>query len=256
MNNGSNTAGGPDTTGGADATDEARTTGGGGSNGDFDWLSLDDDEEVLWSDTPHRYSLVPAVVVGIPLSIFLVGLFIIAGAYLSHVNTNYVVTTNALYRKTGILSRSVQRIEFEKVQDTSYRQTALGAQFGYGTVDVSTAGGSGVEMSFRNVAEPREIQRLINGRLRDRERDGDSTDAAAVLDEILAELRALRRAFEGAEQSTGDTEQPTVEAEQSTSETERSTVEAEQSTGDTERSTGESGAVGSVMNDRDGADDE
>ena len=192
----------PGATDASSGTDNLDTTTGASPNGEFNWLSLDDGETILWGDTPHRYSLVPAVVVGIPLSIFVVGLFVIAGAYLSHINTNYVVTTNALYRKTGILSRNVQRIEFDKVQDTSYRQTALGAQFGYGTVDVSTAGGSGVEMSFRNVAEPQRLQALINERLRDREEPTDASgDAAAVLDEILAELRALRRTLEEAERS-------------------------------------------------------
>jgi uncharacterized membrane protein YdbT with pleckstrin-like domain len=64
------------------------------------------------------------------------------------------VTTSALYRKTGVLSRNVQRIEFDKFQDTSYRQAFLWNEFGYGTVDVSTAGGTGVEMSFDSVRDP------------------------------------------------------------------------------------------------------
>jgi hypothetical protein len=96
-----------------------------------------------------------------------------------------------------VLSRSVQRIEFDKVQDTSYRQSFFGAQFGYGTVDISTAGGSGVELSFQNVANPQQLQTLINGRIRRREgRTGDD-DKATVLDDILGELRAIRQAVEG-----------------------------------------------------------
>ncbi|SEP24143.1 PH domain-containing protein [Halogranum amylolyticum] len=164
---------------------------------EFDWLSLDDDEEVLWADTPHPYSLVPAFVVGVPLAFVLVGIPILVSAYLTYQNTNYVVTSTALYKKTGVLSRSVQRIEFDKVQDTSYRQSFFGAQFGYGTVDISTAGGAGVELSFQNVADPQQLQTLINERLRRREsRTGDG-DKASVLDDILVELQAIRRAVEG-----------------------------------------------------------
>jgi uncharacterized membrane protein YdbT with pleckstrin-like domain len=163
----------------------------------FDWLSLDDDESVVWADTPHDLSLVPAFLVGIPLSLVLVGIPIVVGAYLSHQNTNYVVTTSALYRKTGILSRNVQRIEFDKVQDTSYRQSFFGAQFGYGTVDVSTAGGTGIEMSFTNVADPQALQRRINERIRSGRDDGEDRDKAAVLDDIVTELRAIRAAVEG-----------------------------------------------------------
>lgn len=163
---------------------------------EFDWLTLDPDEEVQWSDTPHPYSLVPAIVVGLLLAVVLVGVVILVGAYLSHRNTHYVVTSDALYKKTGVLSRNVQRIEFDKVQDTSYRQSFLGAKFGYGTVDVSTAGGGGVELSFANVAEPQAVQTLVNERLRtirDRRDDGER-DVDDVLAEILSELRAIRSA--------------------------------------------------------------
>jgi membrane protein YdbS with pleckstrin-like domain len=169
-----------------------------GDSAAFDWLTLDDDEEVLWADTPHPYSLVPALVVGIPLSLFIVGIPIVAGAYLSFKNTNYVVTSDALYKKTGILSRNVQRIEFDKVQDTSYSQTFLGAQFGYGSVNISTAGGSGIEMSFQNVSEPQSLQSLVNERIKRRGgRESPSEGKAAVLDDILTELRAIRVAVEG-----------------------------------------------------------
>lgn len=164
------------------------------TNRRFEWLTLDEDEELLWGDTPHRISLISSLVVGLPLCLVLVGIPIVVSAYLRHTNTNYVVTTTALYTKSGILSRSVQRIEFEKVQNTSYQQSMLGSYFGYGTVDVATAGTGGIEVRFRNVAAPREIQTLINDRSRDAQ--GNADEGEAILDEILAELRAIRRTVE------------------------------------------------------------
>lgn len=182
----------------------------------FDWLTLDDEEEVLWADTPHPYSLVPAFIVGVPLAFLLVGIPILVSAYLTYQNTNYVVTSSGLYKKTGVLSRSVQRIEFDKVQDTSYRQGFFGTQFGYGTVDISTAGGSGVELRFDNVDGPQRLQTLINERIHEREeRRTDSDDTTAVLDDILAELRAIRRTVEGAQSSVeaGETGTTAVDEE-------------------------------------------
>nr|WP_255196727.1 PH domain-containing protein [Halorarius litoreus] len=162
---------------------------------EFDWLTLDDDEDLVWSGKPHESSLIPALVVGIPLSIVLVGILIIVASYLTRENTEYVVTTDALYRKSGILSRSVQRVDFEKVQNTSYSQGFFGRQFGYGNIDISTAGGAGVEMAFQSVPDPKAVQELINRRVKGGKREAPE-DKAAVLDDIVEELRAIRAAVE------------------------------------------------------------
>jgi len=184
--------------GAAPSTMSSPSTGSALPDG-FDWLSLDPEEEVVWTGKPHSMSLVPALVVGVPLSLVLVGIPIIAGAYLSRENTEYVITTEALYVKRGIVSRDVKRVGFEKVQDTSYAQGLFGTQFGYGSVDISTAGGSGVELSFDSVADPKRIQELVNERIRARDRGGDADDGeskADVLADILTELRAIRAAVE------------------------------------------------------------
>ena len=163
---------------------------------DLGWLTLEDGESIRWASTPHRYSLVPAFVIGIPLSLVLIGIPIVVASYLQYTNTNYVVTNRGLYSKRGILSRDVQQIGFDKVQNISYSQSALGSSFGYGSVDVSTAGGSGVELQFRSIPDPASVQELIAGEIDDRKRgeSGSAPDSEAVLDDILGELRAIRRA--------------------------------------------------------------
>lgn len=164
---------------------------------EFDWLTLDPDEEVVWSGIPHELSLVPALAVGVPLSLILVGIPIVVSAYLGRKNTEYVLTTDALYKKRGILSRDVKRIGFEKVQDTSYSQDFLGTRFGYGTVEISTAGGAGVELSFDNVPDPKRVQERVNERIRARGGGrGDDETKSDVLSDVLAELRAIRAAVE------------------------------------------------------------
>jgi len=172
---------------------------------DLEWLTLDDGEEVLWASTPHKSSLVPALAIGIPLSFVLVGIPIIASAYLSFTNTNYVVTTRGLYRKRGILSRDVKQIGFDKVQNISYSQSAVGSSLGYGTVEISTAGSSGVELRFRSIPTPAEIQELISREIERRE-DGGRDEADSVddtLDAILTELRGIRQALDGEASDVG-----------------------------------------------------
>ncbi|RQG97312.1 PH domain-containing protein [Natrarchaeobius chitinivorans] len=183
-----------------DATSPGGESATSSTGSDFEWLSLESGEEVVWSDGPDRRTLVPAFLVGIPLAIVLIGILIIVGEYLRVTNTHYVATDRALYRKSGVLSRDVKRIEHEKVQDISYSQSALGTQFGYGTVEVSTAGGSGVEMAFKSVPDPRTVQQLITELIENEHRDaGETRSKDDVLAEILTELRAIRTTLEGSE---------------------------------------------------------
>lgn len=181
----------------------------------LEWLSLDETESVLWAGGPDRRTILPAAsllvlpvlalggvvvepILGLlaaaGLSILIVP--IVGWTVLSVRNTDYVVTTSGLYEKRGVLSRDVTRIDFEKVQNTSYNQSALGQRLGYGTVDVSSAGGSGVEMRFRSIPTPREIQQLISSRVSPERSDSRPDGTEDVLEEILAELRAIRGALE------------------------------------------------------------
>ncbi|NLV14388.1 PH domain-containing protein [Haloarcula argentinensis] len=162
---------------------------------DLGWLTLEDDESIQWASTPHKYSLVPALIIGIPLSLVLIGIPILVSSYLQYTNTNYVVTNRGLYSKRGILSRDVQQIGFDKIQNISYSQSALGSSFGYGSVDISTAGGSGVELKFRSIPDPASVQELIAREVDDRQQStGDAgADTNDVLDEILHELQAIRQ---------------------------------------------------------------
>lgn len=163
---------------------------------ELEWLSLEDDETIRWASTPHKYSVVPGLIVGIPLSLVVIGIPIIIASYLQYTNTNYVVTNKGLYSKRGILSRDVQQVGFDKVQNISYSQSAIGSSLGYGSVDVSTAGGSGVELQFRNIPDPAAVQELIATEIDTRQQGGaeNGTDTDDVLDEILVELRAIRHA--------------------------------------------------------------
>lgn len=150
----------------------------------FDWISLDRDEKIVWSGEPEIASIVPALAIGIlTLPLAGIGLLIMAAAYLTLENTDFVVTNQGLYKKTGILSRNVQKIGFDKVQNISFSQTAVGKYFGYGNVDISTAGGSGVEMSFNSVAEPQEVQELVNRRIKGSAPDDECPECGHTIKE-------------------------------------------------------------------------
>jgi len=169
--------------------------------GTYDWLTLDPDEEILWAGKPASETMYGAYLTGIPLIPLLgLGLLVIVGAYLNRQNTDYVVTDKSVYKKTGVLSRSVSEVEYEKVQNTSFSVGVVGRYLGYGNVDISTAGGSGVEMSLRGVSDPQNVQKRLSRRVKEvqggRSRSDEETKPD-VLGEILTELRAIRVAVEG-----------------------------------------------------------
>lgn len=137
-------------------------------------------------------SILPAAAAGIPMIAFAgLGLLVIAGAYLNIKNTSFVVTDQGLYKKRGILSRSVQKIGFDKVQNISFSQGVLGNYFGYGNIEISTAGGSGVEMRFNSINDPREVEQVINRKLKHEKQDSTSEDSGDRVEEELVKIRKL-----------------------------------------------------------------
>jgi len=172
----------------------------------MDWLTLDDNEEVLWSGEPRMVSIAPAIIIGIPLIPLLgFGLIIMAGAYLSVKNTDFVVTNEGLYKKTGVLSRSVQKIGFEKVQNISFSQGILGNYFGYGNVEISTAGGSGVEMRFNGIDDPKSVQERVAGEMKKHTgKEKKETEGKDTTELLLEEMRETKKILMRIEEKMGD----------------------------------------------------
>lgn len=162
---------------------------------DLNWINLDENEEVLWEGEPRMKSIIPAVIVGAPLSVIGIGILIIIGAYLNIKNTSFVVTNQGLYRKKGVLSRNVQKIGFDKVQNISFSQGITGTYFEYGNIEISTAGGSGVEMRFNSIDQPREVEQIINKHLK-KEKESTGTAEKRDQDEVVEELKEIKGLLE------------------------------------------------------------
>ena len=162
---------------------------------DLKWLSLEDGETIRWASTPHKYSVVPGLVVGIPLSLVLIGIPIIVASYLQYTNTNYVVTNKGLYSKRGILSRDVQQVGFDKVH---------------------------------NIPDPAAVQELIGKEIDSRQQSDtrNESDTNGVLDEILVELRAIRSAVVDDEDNLDNS--PTTDSANDTIQTKESSIESHQ----------------------------
>lgn len=198
---------------------------------DEDWFSPSDDEEVVWWGQPRPWRIWPAV----GRSLFWVMVFLAVAvlgprltppavpdiavtgggvvlalaslrggieAYLRTANTDYVLTTENIYKKRGVWSTRVTRVGLANVQNTRLTKDFWGARFGYGTVAISTAGSGGADVTFSDLRDPEscreQLQQLLREvRPRPRDTGGDAGPLdAAVVDQLRAEARTLRETAE------------------------------------------------------------
>jgi uncharacterized membrane protein YdbT with pleckstrin-like domain len=212
-----------------------------------DWLSLDDDEAVVWTGRPRTRSILSTVagsIVGVVAAVAVAAWITTSGvtigppgiqrlvpagivalavlwavtrigsAYLRIRNTDYVLTSRGLYRKTGVLSETTTRVAIDRIQNTTLSKGLFGNLFDYGDVDVSTAGGSGVELSITDLDDPGELRDLLRKRMKaikdERAAAGDAGGEraarrdldAAALGRLVDEARRLRETAEGIEEAT------------------------------------------------------
>jgi uncharacterized membrane protein YdbT with pleckstrin-like domain len=198
-------------------TDEDTPTGGDASQSVDEvpeWLSLDDDEEIEWMGEPVPISIVGTAIWGLILTVVLIGFLILLTlplSWLSIKNTDYVITNKSLYVKKGVMSTNIESVGLDKIQNTEFSQSIWGTQFGYGSIEISTAGSSGAEISFQNIQDAGSVRETINtlgneytsGSSRS-ETTADGTAAAtgttgAGMDDLIDELRGTRQALERVE---------------------------------------------------------
>ncbi|QLH80455.1 PH domain-containing protein [Halosimplex pelagicum] len=187
-----------------------------------EWLSLEPGEEVVWVGEPTKLRMVGTLVTGVVLIPFLIGIVILLFSPLSYLgikHTDYVVTNRSLYVKQGILSTNIESVDLDRIQNTEFTQSFWGTQLGFGTIEISTAGSSGADISFDDVEDARDVREEISRVQREfgggggRDGTGGGSDdrapgrraaSADQLEELVAELRATREALERVEARMGE----------------------------------------------------
>lgn len=157
-------------------------------------------EQLIWTAQPHYASKIGAIAAAIIMIPFAgIGLLLIPGIYLNLNYTTYALTDKALYKKTGWLSNNVKRVPLERIQNTEYSRSWVERQFGFGTVEVSSAGGAGTELSFKAVPEPKQLQQKINelsNRAEKTKAESKKVAQTANQEELAKELKATRENLE------------------------------------------------------------
>ncbi|CQH56435.1 DUF304 domain protein [Halobacterium hubeiense] len=140
-------------------------------------IPIGESETVVWTGRPRVTVVLPAVVVGLtlvvaglagailsdswlPAALVPVGVAVPGWRYLRNRRTQYVITDDALYKKTGVFSRAVAQATLRTVQNSAFSQSLTGSVFGYGSVEFEIAGGG--RFTYRRIGDPREVRALVD----------------------------------------------------------------------------------------------
>ena len=153
-------------------------------------------EEIQWTGKPAKKSQIIPVIFGIVLIPTGFGLLVLLGVYIRVNYTTYAVTDKALYKKRGVLSEKTKRVPISKIQNTEYSRSFIEKQFGFGSVQISSAGSSGTELNFRAVENPKDLQKLINRLSKNQSAEGQQKPSDMGDAKILEEVRRTRENIE------------------------------------------------------------
>lgn len=153
-----------------------------------EWVHLGEQEQVVWHGRPSIRAVFPAFLPGV--AVFVLGLALVlapdlvgdpvpawlvplgavvilggfALAMLRYVHwqfVHYVITSNEVYKKRGIVSREVQQLRLARVENVSTTQSGLQRLFGYGDVVISTEGSSS-NFVLDDVPNPTEVHGRVS----------------------------------------------------------------------------------------------
>jgi uncharacterized membrane protein YdbT with pleckstrin-like domain len=110
-----------------------------------------------------------AVVVGLLTSVVvgvLAGVVLMAGVllfgFVKRTATTYLVSTQRLYIRRGLLSKRVQQTRIDRVQNVNTAQSLRERILRVGTVDFDTAGSDDSEFRFVGIADPGSVVTAVD----------------------------------------------------------------------------------------------
>jgi uncharacterized membrane protein YdbT with pleckstrin-like domain len=181
---------------------------------------LNDDEDIVldlhphwWFFAPPMFALIGAIVLGvlvaagsvdwlgIPVGVLVLACLVWFGLrYSKWITTNFVVTTDRLIYRHGVLAKHGIEIPLDRVNTVFFRQSVFERMVGSGDLVIESAGEMG-RQAFSNVRHPSAVQNEVYRQIeanenRKYDRVGQSVAAGNAADEhadssIPAQIRQL-----------------------------------------------------------------
>jgi uncharacterized membrane protein YdbT with pleckstrin-like domain len=145
---------------------------------DKSWLSLTKDEEIIHEVNPSFWASLPTyvfagVLVGVGvlaalyfmiaplLLVSVVGLILGVAEEIRRRFTWYVLTTEEVYVKTGIISQYPRHARYDNIEDHEMDKTIVERIFGFADIYLATAGSDGQELLMDNVPNAQDFKNEI-----------------------------------------------------------------------------------------------
>jgi uncharacterized membrane protein YdbT with pleckstrin-like domain len=111
-------------------------------------------------------ALIASTVTGVLVGVVLFGLLLIVG-FVRRMTTTYMVSTQRLYIRRGLLSKAVQQTRIDRVQNVNTNQRLRDRILRVGTVDFDTAGTDDSDFVFAGIASPGDVVAAVDRAQRD-----------------------------------------------------------------------------------------
>jgi uncharacterized membrane protein YdbT with pleckstrin-like domain len=111
-------------------------------------------------------ALAASVGVGIAVGVVLLGLALVVG-FVRRMATVYMVSTQRLYIRRGILSKRVQQTRIDRVQNVNTDQSLFERILRVGKVDFDTAGTDDSDFIFAGISNPDRVISAVDRAQRD-----------------------------------------------------------------------------------------
>ena len=110
-------------------------------------------------------AVVVGLITGVGIAV-LVGAVLLGGVllfgFVKRMSTTYLVSTQRLYIRRGVLSKRVQQTRIDRVQNVNTDQSLRDRLLRVGTVDFDTAGSDDSEFKFVGIARPAQVVAAVD----------------------------------------------------------------------------------------------
>jgi len=73
----------------------------------------------------------------------------------------YTITSEVIESRHGLIARNIKSVRIKDLRNVNLRQSVFQRIFGIGNLEFSSAGGSGIEVTFFGITNPMEVKNQI-----------------------------------------------------------------------------------------------